>query len=628
MFCYFVELCYRFCSRNKAGIMRRFGMPAVAVLGILPASGASGAELPLLIAPHLSGEAFCASAAANNAIVTQEDAVSYCAERNENAASRITTFLDSVGPAISPSGHFALGYTLSLPMLQFYRKSPSGAWLLDHQAISAAIRTVHDVKRPVVVYLSANHFTDGGIKLSDELAKDPTNLMWTSKGPLKTDQYFAIALHAWTLADPDAPITRMRRAAFTAVIDELCRLDPSSRSRIAAVSVLGEVHQLFPDLATDQGYSAGFDVTDYSPKAIVGFRAFLRAKFSTIDALNTWAGSAFGGFDTIQPPAKDIRHDRLDNFFQHIDPFAAGIVAVQGWAFDPSGGTPVLSIYLDGRFEGLAMADLNRTDVAEANHTVTRQNVGWRYNLDYRGEKPGVHTLEIFLEDHGRKTRITSRGLTVVARDQGPSPVLPVVAVQAEPADPKSPVLVNVDGPAPLTPLFYNPLAQLWLEYRRKMVADYITSFAKIAGQSCLSHDIIFSHQILPQLNSSWDADLLAADASQLPNPAYRPGATLYGGATYGQSFFDWKNAEGWTDYGVSEMNPRFNFPVTEFEAMFEAHRRNGARFIAPYFMSITPDRVAPPAGFGLNEFKISPENHRLGSDLFYQAISDTMRHR
>jgi hypothetical protein len=339
-------------------------------------------------------------------------------------------------------------------------------------------------------------------------------------------------------------------------------------------------------------------------------------------------GASFHRFEDIQPPSKDIRHDVLHNFFEHIDAFAAGTVAVQGWAFDPSGHTPHLSVYLDGRFRAEILANLNRPDVAEANKAVTSQNVGWRYDLDYRLEPVGVHTLEVFLEENGHKTRITRRGLTIVARDQSPSPVLPTAAVQADPADPKSPVLFCVDGPAPLTPLFYNPLARLWLEYRNQVVANYLASFAGIAGRSCLAPDLVFSHQILPELNSSWDRDLLAVEQSQRPTPIYHQGATLYGGAAYGPAFFDWVRDRGWTSYAVSELHPRFNRSVPEDEAMFEDHRAHGARFVAPYFMSITPARVAPPLGVGLNAMVIDPTNHVLGSDHLYDAIADIMRHR
>ena len=53
-------------------------------------------------------------------------------------------------------------------------------------------------------------------------------------------------------------------------------------------------------------------------------------------------------------------------------------------------------IYLDGKERGEATADLNRSDVPEADPKIRTPNVGWRYDLDYRGEMQGMHTLEVF----------------------------------------------------------------------------------------------------------------------------------------------------------------------------------------------------------------------------------------
>jgi hypothetical protein len=603
---------------------------ALGLGGLLAASLRHARQSPtLLIAPHISGETFCDAAVDDPKITNEEDAATVCTAKGQNAADRIEAALGQIGPPLSPSGKYALGYTLNLPLMRFYVRDASGAWVLDKAAIANATKIIHDVHRPVVVYMSANHFTDGGIKLSDELAKNPANLMWTKDGPLEAYNYFVVSLHAWTLADPDAPITEMRRRAFSAVLDSLCALDAGSRSRIAGLSVLGEVHQLWGHYDAGQGYAADFDITDYAPKAVAGFHNFLQAKFSDIAALNKMAGSSFRSFAEVVPPSKDIRKDHLNNFFEHIDPYAAGSVAIQGWAVDPSGKPVQLAIYLDGKLRGKITANLNRSDVPEADPTVTTPNVGWRYDLDFRSEADGVHTLEVFrVAPDGGLIRVTKRGLTVVPRNQSPSLPLTSLPVEARDPDPKSPVRVYIDAPAPLTALFYNPVAALWLEYRNKMVTDYITLFAKIADKSCLSPDIVFSHQLMPELNSSWDHELMAVDASQKPNTNYHQGTTLYGGAAWGDAFFDWETAHGWDGYAVSEMHPRFSLPRSGFEAMFDAHRTHGARFVAPYFLSIAPQRLRLPMSEGLNLMLISPENHHVGSDGFYNAMVDLMQHQ
>ena len=591
-----------------------------------PALGKATGGPRLLIAPHIAGETYCPSVVNEGTIDDEEAAAFACAARNENAAARITTLLDSIGPSISPSGHYALGYTLNLPLMRFYTKSDAG-WTLDRKAIATWVRTIHDVDRPVVVYLSANHFTDGGIAVSKELARDTANLMWTKAGPLAPESYFVVSLYAWTLSNPAAAITVMRRNAFKAVMDEICRLDPVSRARIRGLSVLGEVHQLYSNFLSGQGYNAGFDVTDYEPSSVAAFQKFLAAKFGTVQALNQMAGSSFANFDAIKPPAKNIRHDHLNNFFEHIDEYAAGTVAVQGWAVDKSGKPVQLAIYLDGKFRANVTANLNRTDVPEADPSVRTPNVGWRYDLDYRGEEPGIHTLEVFITQPGKRlVRVTSRGLTVVARNQRPSMALPSAPVDADAPDPASPIRAYIDGPAPLVALFYNPIAALWLEYRNIEVANYIKGFARIADQSCLPGGMVFSHQLMPELNSSWNKDLMAVDASQVPNPDYNQGTTLYGGAAWGQAFFDWKNAAGWKDYAVSEMHPRTELTQAQFEAMLDAHRVNGAVFVAPYYLTIVPWAIRKSQTGGLGTMAISPENHQIGSDGFYRAISDIMR--
>jgi hypothetical protein len=612
-----------------AGGRRTFRRIAIGAVWVAVAGGgsqAAPADPPqLLIAPHIAGETYCDSVVNDARIVGEEAAARVCADRDENAGDRISSFLDGIGPAVSPSGHFALGYTLNLPLMRFYRESPSG-WVLDRRQIATWVSTIHDVKRPVVVYLSANHFTDGGIALSDELARDPANLMWTRSGPLAADRYFVVSLHAWTLSNPAARITAMRRAAFSAVVQQICRLDAASRARIRGVSLLGEVHQLYGNFAAGQGFDAGFDDTDYAPWSVAGFRAFLAAKFGSIAALNLATGASFANFAAISPPSSDRPQDTAANVLQHIDAYAAGVVAVQGWAYDPSGRPAQVAIYLDGRLRGQVSAGLNRSDVPEADPGIATPNVGWRYDLDYRAEAPGVHRLEVFLASPGKRlVRLTRRDVIVVAGHQHSSAPVAPPEVDADAPDQAAPLRFYVDGPAAMTRLLYNPLATLWLDYRGAQVADYIKMFARLAEQSCLPHETIFSHQLLPELNSSWDADLMAVNASQRPNADYNQGATLYGGAAWGKAFFDWKRAQGWDSYAVAEMHPRFALGLAALEAALDAHRRAGARYIAPYFMSIVPLRERKLQSGELVRMLIDPANHQLGSAAFYRAIADTM---
>jgi hypothetical protein len=131
----------------------------------------------------------------------------------------------------------------------------------------------------------------------------------------------------------------------------------------------------------------------------------------------------------------------------------------------------------------------------------------------------------------------------------------------------------------------------------------------------------------MPDLNASWNVDFMAVADSQRPNPLYRQGVTLYGGASFGNAFFDWKNQHGWTDYSVGEIGPRVALTPDQYFRMFDDHRRNGAVYVAPYFMSIFPRRIITSKS-ELARMDITPENHALGSDAFYAAIVDTVRNR
>jgi len=599
--------------------------PVTAVVVILGISGGALADrASLLIAPNIAGQEYCPAAAENPEIVTDQAAAEYCARHNQNSSARIAAFLDGIGPVTSPSGHFQLGYSLDLPLMRYYKKS-GGVWALDRAAIRTRVRTIAEVSRPVVVYLSANHFTDGGPELSEELAANPANLMWTKNGPLASDGYYIVSVHAWTLSDFGAPITMMREKAARTVIDELCRLAPTARSRIAGISLLGEVQQLYPDFTGDLGYAKPFDVTDYAPKAIIGFRGWLKEKFGQIRAFNATVGANFKTFDEISPPSKDIKNEMQPSVLEHIDAYASGTVAVHGWAYDSAGGQVDIEVYLDGKRRGTVPADLNRTDVPESNPAIKTPNVGWHYDLDYRAEQAGIHSLDIVATLPGHSpVHLASQKIVVLDRARGTPAELATTPVFGDDPQNAPNLQFYVDGPQPLTPLLYNPLARLWLEYRSVIVTRYIEHFARLTRGSCLPPDIVFSHQMMPELNASWNPDLMAVAGSQKPNALYQPGTTLYGGSTFGRAFFDWKAAEGWKRYAVPEFHPRVELSRDQIVRMFEDHRANGAVSISPYYLSIVPKRMEA-IGNEISRTLISPENHALGSDAFYAGIVDTI---
>ena len=588
-------------------------------LGLLLAMPAGAAEPQLVIAPHIEGQDFCPQAVDDPTVLFDVDAVALCRAKGANAATRIAALLDAIGPAVSPSGHFALGYLISLRLASYFVLR-DGAWVLDRAALRNDIAVIGQIDRPVVVYFSANHFTDGGAKFLDALAADDRNLMWSPAGPLRPSGYFTLPVHAWTLADPDAPVTRLRREAVEAAMQEICRLEPAAQQRITAISLLGEVQQLYPDFFNGMGFSDSEPETDYSPASIAGFRRWLAERFGTIDALNQEIGGHFVDFATVSAPSQDVVAQSGDPL-SHLSPSAAGALAVYGWVFAGPGPAPLVTLHIDAQKVAQAPADLNRTDVPSADASVTTPNVGYHFDYDYRALAPGGHVLELTATTgDGKVARFGFRRFTV-AGAEAPSTAPRLDAPDAGPG-----LRVYIDGPADNATIRYNPLARLWQEYRALQVRRYYESFAELAERSCLPADKFFSHEITPQLNGSWNSGLMAVEAAQQPDRLFHPGTTLYGGAAFGDAFFRLKDALGWTIYGVSELHPTFDLPEESMVAMLERHRLAGARFVAPYYLDAAPAKV-PRVKNTLYDWRITPENDRAGSAAFYRAIVELMRH-
>ena len=584
----------------------------------------TGRDGPLLIAPLLDSVFYCEEAMHNPEIHNEEEAAHFCSTIGKTAAPRIAEVLDAVGPKYSPSGDYELGYTLNVPILRYFSKI-DGKWILDFERMKANFATIAEVDRRVVVYLQASHFVYAAQELVEELMQDPRNLMWTRSGPVMPLDYHNVPMVGWSLADQSAPINVMRREAFNAAIDTLCALPPEARDRIAAIGILGETHDVIPSKSEGPDFAITADqLTDYSPAMKHGFRYWLEQKYATISAFNAILGSSFASFDAVEPPSKDIRVEPLDNFFEHIDSYAAGTVPVIGWVHDRLGRQLTLTVLLDGREIGEAELGYSRTDVSDAVPSIIDPNVGFRFNLDYRCVNFGIHTLEVQIRVAGGPPLQLSRSELVMPNHQQeidrPVTVLNT-NVTLMSTDPD--LSGSLDGPRSLQTVFYNPLANSWLKYRNQVVRAYMEQFATIASKSSIPVSKVFSHQITPSLYGSWNADILAVDDSQQPSEAYNPGTTLYGGTATGSVFFALKKRLGWTRYAVNEMHP--NMPLTDeaYTAMFEMHRDNGAVFVAPYYMNL---KVRPfPYVDGLEKFLITPKNTRSGSDAYYRAICAVM---
>lgn len=577
----------------------------------------------LLIAPFVEGQFYCDEAAADVTVKTEDEAALLCASQGKNGARRISALLDAVGPLLSKSGRYQLGYTLNLPVFRYFKKV-GARWVFDQDFLAHSLSTITDVDRPVVIFLSADHFAVTNDALTAELAADPRNLMWTRDGPMQPKNYFTNPIVAWTLADQRATVNLMRTEAFNATRDAICRLPPATLAKIAAVSVLGETHDMFPNFETGPGYIIPMNEgTDYSPVSVNGFRVWLARKYGTIERLNSDLASSFASFEAINPPSRDIHSEVLANYFDHIDAAAAGGLPVYGWIGDARGRSLKVSVYLDGKPAGVARTGLSRTDVSAALTSLPNPNVGFHLDLNHRQLEYGFHTLEVFVTPGNQAPlRLAKQSLVVGDRVQGPAGQIQYLPVDAQPMSTDPDLIGRLDGPAPQQSIYYNPMAELWLLFRNEVVRNYVTQYAKLMVPSCIARSKLFSHQLAPTLYGGWNRDLLASDASQMPNEAYHPGTTLYGGTAFGDAFLAMKRQLGWTTYAVGEMHPIIALTPAQYFAMFELHRTNGAVYVAPYYMSTL--RSESLSGT-LSDFLISPVNLRNASDQYYRAMQDVM---
>lgn len=126
----------------------------------------------------------------------------------------------------------------------------------------------------------------------------------------------------------------------------------------------------------------------------------------------------------------------------------------------------------------------------------------------------------------------------------------------------------------------------------------YFEHFVQILIDHGFSPDPIFSHQMAPNLYGAWNSDLIAIDAMT-------------------------KNL-GWTRYGVNEMHPIVVLEPEQYREIFEHHYRNGAAFLAPYFVSMQPD--PPESVAGLHKYLISSTNPRCGSDYYWRSLVSIMK--
>lgn len=555
---------------------------------------------------------------------TPEDSLRGCKGPGDSAVHLIEATLQTLGPAESADGDLRVGYTLNVPLLRLFMRDAAGEWRLDRDAVRRVANTIRDVKRPALLYLFSTHF---GVNtpMEDHLLADPSNLSHAVNGPLKKDKYYHMDIYPWSLARTDNELTARRTEAMQAVLAEVCQLSWSDRQRVVGVTLLGEVHQLFPGFETGMGFASPYVITDYSDASREGFQVYLRTRFGHIGALNQVLESDYGRFEDVLPPAKDIRTQPLSRYQEHLDAYAGGRLPVLGWvrvAAAPRGSTWV-RVYLNGQQVARVPVTLGRQDVLAALPDLDTADVGWRHDLDFSRWAPGLYRIDVALDQDGQPLQhLATRTVGVVDRTQAPPQPMPQAALPAM-VDPGASTRFWVDFPLDQTSVYFNPLAPLWHAYRETQVTRYLQHFRGVVGQSCLGRGPIYTHQIVPFSNPGWDESRFAIGDSLTSGAGLSLGISLYGEPIYGESVTDWlRLTQPKRAYGITEFHPLKAMSAAELRQALVRHRRQGARFFS-FFLE--PLWFGQRIETGMNLFSLDPDNHQYGSDVLYHSVGELL---
>ncbi|WCM89161.1 hypothetical protein [Acidovorax sp. NCPPB 3576] len=608
---------------------------ALAAMGVLLA-GAGGASLLKRHAPALPSEAHRLLLAPMVSVIepcvlspetlpaSMQDLAERCQGPQGSAAALVESTLKTLQPADQTSPRQALGYTLPVPLLRLFRQEADGAWRIDDEKVGRLVRTLRDTPRPAILYLFSTHFS-AEAPIEAALAADPANMGHTRDGALGTDDYYDSKVFNWTFATTRNSLTERREQAMRAVLDAACQLPAQDRAKIRGITLLGELHHLFPNFQAGMGFDGPYRVTDYSAASVEGFRRYLQAEFGGIEAFNRAVGGDYAAFSDVQPPSRDIRTEPLRRYTEHIDSFAQGTLPISGWAH-VEGATPErpawIHLYRNGHFAGKTAVRLGRQDVLAAKPEFGDANTGWRLDLDFRGLPAGLHQLDIFLETRpGALTHLGRRDVAIMDRQQNTPQPQPQAALPAStPAAPG--VQAHIDTPRDASSYYYNPLVPLWHAFRAQQGVDYLRYFDGVVARSCLTGVPRYTHQIVPFTNPGWDENKFAIQASLRPLGNIRLGVSLYGEPTYGHSYFDWLGHSGNTRYGITEFHPLKAMDASSLQRVFDAHAQKGADFLS-FFAEPRWHGALVPRGH--NMFSFDPDNTKFGSDRLYRATQQTL---
>ena len=597
------------------------------ISGAVHAQDAVKRDKPFVIAPVVYGLSACEEGMADSSAKKMIQVQRICRDLKRDGSPLISRLLDTLEPG-GPKGDIQVGYTLTLPLLSLYQKTDTG-WMFDEESIDEFFRVVERVKRPVVLYFVADHFDSPHAPLPYYLDKEPRNLMQLSDGkPLKLG-YFNANIFPWTLrTDPDIPVNRFRFEALDHVAKRVLSLSKEAQDRIVAITLAGELHQMFPNFESGMGSFDNVQYTDYSPASVADFRRFMQSKYQTLARLKSRSGMEFKSFDAIPAPARDANKEKLPSPAEHFDAYAGGTLPIAGWLWDPQNSIEKLELFIDGKREGAMPRGLNRLDVYRAVEDVTSPSTGYRYDFDYSRLLPGKHIAQVVATSKGKRHQIGETSFTIESLQEKtsffskllrsrPSKLGGLEAAGALPG-----VKTYLDLPQLKNSLRYNPIARDWNEFRQQQVYNFLNTFHQRALKAGLPKDKLYSHQIVPNVNSSWNADFFAVDKTISGAAPWKHGLNMYGGATESPWLRGYLKERGIeTDYGVPEFNPQqWKRPDAHTKAILFQYNA-GARFISPYFFTVIPPRYLVEGENEVNRMTITPTNTKEGSDQFYRAI-------
>ena len=583
------------------------------------AQPAAGPRRPYVIAPVIEGLLIC-DARKDNPYRQMIGDDSVCAASGYDGVKAASRMLNTLEPG-GPHGQVQVGYTITVQLLSLYEER-EGRWVIDEQRVRRVTDILSAIDRPAVLYLAGNHFDTPGA-ITSSLEADPRNLMHLADGSVPGARYYGYKVVPYTLqTDETIPVNRYRFDALRHVARRIAALPRPIRDRLVAITLAGEVHHMFPDFQSGMGSYEPVRVTDYSPASVAGFRTWLRDKYGTLQKFNGAAGTAFQSFDEVPAPSANRLREPGDKS-QHFDGFADGDLPVAGWLWDPKRLITALELHVDGSPVGSMARDLNRLDVYQAVEAIDDPGVGFRYDVDFSGWAPGSYALQVVAR--------TAQGAVEVGQAQvvvAPGPVGTLPGSSPHVARPEKlpaiaglrDVKASLDLPKASQQLLFNPLARDWNSYRAWQVNAFIARFHAVARAAGLPPDKLYSHQILARANSSWNPQFFASDASVDGRLPWKQGFNTYGAASGSAWISRFVSEHGITDYGVPEFHPQqWKRPGAALEAL-ALHRRLGARFVSPYYLSVIADRNLK-TGATLNRMEIRANNKLDGSDQLFEAI-------